>query len=136
MLIKLVLGATLALGLFATETAAMADSAQTRMLKGRTTQGHRIKLVLKQGSLRIQSFDIDLRCRDGSSLLLEESGFLQTRVKRNGSFHDAQFGRTDSVYFRGHGSERQLQGRIRVTDKERGSPRCASRWVGFRARAR
>lgn len=136
MLVRLVLGGVLALGLLATDTAAMADSAQARMLKGRTSQGHRIKLVVKQGAFRIHAFDIDLRCRDGSSLLLEESGFLWTRVKPNGSFRDAQFGRTDSVYFRGRAGERQLSGRIRVTDRERGGPKCASRWVGFRVGAR
>lgn len=136
MLVRLVIGGALALGLFAADTAAMADSAQARVLKGKTAQGHQIKLVVKQGTFKIRSFGIDLKCRDGSSLLLKESGFLWTRVKPGGSFRDAQFGKTDSVYFRGRAKGRRLHGRIRVTDKEKGGPKCASRWVSFRAGAR
>lgn len=136
MLIRLVVGAVLALGLAATDTAAMADSGQARTLRGRTAQGHAIKLVVKRGSFKIRSFDIDLKCRDGSRLLLEESGFLWTRVKRDGSFRDAQFGRTDSVYLRGHLDAHRLRGRIRVTDKEKRGPKCASRWIDFQAKAR
>lgn len=136
MLARLVLGGMLAVSLLVADTAAMADSAQARQLKGKTSQGHRIKLVVKNGSLRIHSFDIDLKCRDGSSLLLEESGFLWTRVKPNGSFRDAQFGKTDSVYFRGKANKRQLQGRVRVVDKEKQGPKCTSPWISFRANMR
>lgn len=135
MLVRLVLGGALALSLLATDTAAMADSAQARTLKGKTAQGHRIKVVVKKGTLRIQSFAIDLKCRDGSSLLLQESGFLWTKVKPNGSFRDAQFGKTDSVYFRGSAGARQLHGKVRVTDKEKGGPKCTSPWISFRAKA-
>lgn len=133
MLARLVVGGMLAFGLIAADGAAIADSAQARMLKGKTGQGHRIKLVAKPGKFRIKVFDIDLKCRDGSRVLLEEGGFLWTRVKPSGSFRDAQFGKTDAIYFRGHADGRGVRGRIRVADKEKGGPKCTSRWIPFHA---
>lgn len=136
MLVRLVIAGALASGLLASDAAVSADSAEARMLKGKTAQGHRIKVAVKKGTFRIHAFKIDLRCRDGSALLLEEGGFLWTKVKPNGSFRDAQFGKTDSVYFRGRLGKGLLQGRIRVTDKEKRKPKCASRWVPFKLKAR
>ncbi len=135
MFVRLVVGGALALGLLASD-AVLAGSAEARMYKGRTAQGHRIKVTVKKGTFRIHLFEIDLRCRDGSALSLEESGFLWTKPKSNGSFRDAQFGKTDSVYFRGRVSEQRIRGRIRVTDKEKRSPMCASRWIAFNATPR
>ncbi len=132
MLVRLVIGGALALGLVASD-AALADSAEAKMFKGKTAQGHRIKVAVKARTFRLHVFEIDLRCRDGSALLLEEGGFLWTKPKPNGSFRDSQFGKTDSVYFRGRVGERRIQGRIRVTDKEKRGPMCASRWVAFNA---
>lgn len=136
MFVRLIVGSALALGLVAADAAALADSAEARMLKGKTAQGHRIKIAAKGRTFRIHGFEIDLRCRDGSALLLDEGGFLWTKTKPNGSFRDSQFGKTDSVYFRGRVSERGIRGQLRVTDKEKRGPMCASRWVAFNATPR
>lgn len=133
MFTRLVIGGALALALITTDAMALAGSADARMLKGRTAQGHRIKIATKGSTFRIHVFEVGLRCRDGSSLLLEEGGFLWTKTKSNGSFRDSQFGKTDSVYFRGRFTNGRIRGRLRVTDKERHSPMCASRWVAFNA---
>lgn len=133
MLLRMIVSGVIACGLVAADTAAMAEGAGARMFKGRTAQGHRIKVLGKQGMFRIHAFDIELRCRDGSTLVLEEGGFLWTKVKRDGSFRDSQFGDTDSIYFRGSASERRIRGRIRVTDREKREPFCASRWIAFSA---
>lgn len=137
MLTRLIAAGALALGLIATDAGALAASADARMFKGRTAQGYRIKLSVKDGKFKILKFEADLRCRDGSTLTLIESGFLWTPVRGNGSFRDAQFGRTDSVYFRGRLNERRLRGRVRLTDELRdGKLRCRSRWIAFNARPR
>lgn len=136
MLVRLIMGCAIACGLIASNAVALADPASARMYKGKTAQGYPIKVVVKGQAFRIHMFDIELKCRDGSLLLLEEGGFLWTKTKRNGGFRDAQFGKTDSVYFRGRVSERRMRGRIRVTDKEKRGPRCASRWIAFNATPR
>jgi hypothetical protein len=136
MFVRLVVGGALAFGLLASDAAALAGSAEARMFKGKTAQGFRIKVVVKERAFRIHMFDVELKCRDRSRLLLEEGGFLWTKPKPNGSFRDAQFGKTDSVYFRGRVSERRIRGRVRVTDKEKRKPKCASRWVAFNATPR
>ena len=136
MLIRLIVGAAIAFGLIASEAAALADSASARMYKGKTAQGYRMKVVGKQRMFRIHTFEVDLKCRDGSALQLEEGGFLWTKVKPNGSFRDSQFGKTDSVYFRGRMTEQGIRGRLRVTDKEKRGPMCASRWIAFNATPR
>lgn len=133
MLVRLIVSGAIALGLIASEAAALTDSASARMYKGKTAQGHRMKVVVKERTFRIHVFDVELKCRDGSWLLLEEGGFLWTKVKPNGSFRDSQFGKTDSVYLRGQMTEKGIRGRLRVTDKEKRGPRCASRWISFNA---
>jgi hypothetical protein len=130
------MGCAIACGLIASNAVALADPASARMFKGKTAQGHPIKVVVKERTFRIHVFDVELKCRDGSWLLLEEGGFLWTKTKPNGSFRDSQFGKTDSVYFRGRVSERGIRGRLRVTDKEKRGPRCASRWIAFNATPR
>lgn len=136
MLLRMIVTGAIACGLVAANSAAMADSAAARMYKGKTAQGYRIKLQVKEKTFRIHAFDIELRCRDRTTLLLEEGGFLWTKPKRDGRFRDAQFGKTDSVYFRGRVDDRRLRGQIRVTDKEKGGPFCASRWIKFNASPR
>lgn len=136
MLVRLIVGGALACGLIAGEAAALTNSANARMYKGKTAQGYRMKVVVKERTFRIHVFDVELKCRDGSRLLLEEGGFLWTKVKPNGSFRDAQFGKTDSVYVRGRMTEQRLRGRLRVTDKEKRRPKCASRWIRFNATPR
>lgn len=133
MLVRLIVSAAIAFGLIASEAAALADSASARMYKGKTAQGYRMKVVGKGQTFRIHTFEVDLKCRDGSALQLEEGGFLWTKVKPNGSFRDSQFGKTDSVYFRGRMTEKGIRGRLRVTDKEKRGPMCASRWIAFNA---
>jgi hypothetical protein len=122
--------------LIAGGTVASADSAEAKMFAGKTSQGYRIKVAVRGEAFRIHVFDIDLRCRDGSELALIEGGFLWTKVGKRGSFRDAQFGRTDSVYFRGRLNERRIRGRVRVTDRLRDGTRCASRWITFNATPR
>lgn len=136
MFVRLLVSGAAVCGLIGSGAVAMADPAAARMYKGKTGQGYSIKVVAKQRKLKLVRFEADLRCRDGSTLTLIESGFLWTRAKSNGSFRDAQFGKTDSVYFRGRMSARRVRGRVRLTDKERGSPRCSSRWISFNARSR
>jgi hypothetical protein len=115
---------------------ASADPAEAKMFKGKTSQGYRVKVVVKPQAFRIHVFDIDLRCKDGSELALIEGGFLWTKVGKGGSFRDAQFGRTDSVYFRGQLNEKRIRGRVRVTDRLGDGTRCASRWIAFNATPR
>lgn len=136
MLVRLIVGGAIAFGLIASEAAALTDSASARMYKGRTAQGHRMKVVAKERTFRIHAFEVDLKCGDGSALLLEESGFLWTKAKPNGSFRDSQFGKTDSVYFRGRMTRQGIRGRLRVTDKEKRGPKCASHWIPFSATPR
>lgn len=136
MFVRLAVAGAMASGLIATDVVALADSASARMFKGRTAQGYRIKIAAKERKLKLLRFEADLRCRDGSILTLIESGFLWTRVGKKGSFRDAQFGRTDSVYFRGRVNERRIRGRVRLTDKLRRGVRCRSRWIAFNATPR
>lgn len=133
MLLRMLVTGLIACGLLAADSAAGVDQAGARLFKGKTAQGHRIKLQVKEGIFRIHTFDADLRCHDGTSLLIEEGGFLWTKTKPNGHFRDAQFGDTDSVYFRGRLTGRRIRGQVRVTDKGKGEPFCASRWIKFSA---
>ncbi len=136
MFTRLLVSSALLWGLFATVTAVAAEPATARLLKGKTGQGYAIKVIAKENRFKLVSFEADLRCRDGSTLTLIEGGFLWTRPKRDGSFRDAQFGKTDSVYFRGRLTGKRISGKVRLTDVERGSPRCQSRWIGFNASSR
>ncbi|HWM56007.1 MAG TPA: hypothetical protein VNO20_11530 [Solirubrobacterales bacterium] len=136
MFVRLIAGCALACGLIAADAGALTDPAEARMFKGKTAQGYRIKLAVKDRKFKILKFEADLRCGDGGTLTLIESGFLWTPVRRNGNFRDAQFGRTDSVYFRGRVDKRRLGGRVRLTDKLRGGLRCKSRWIRFNAQPR
>jgi hypothetical protein len=90
-----------------------------------------MKIATKERKLKLLRFEADLKCRDGTTLTLIESGFLWTPTKKNGSFRDAQFGKTDSVYFKGKMNANRIRGKIRLTDKLRGGVRCKSRWIGF-----
>ena len=133
MLLRLITCGAIACCLIAGSAVASADSAKAKMFEGKTSQGYRIKVAVRPQAFRIHVFDIDLRCRDGSELALIEGGFLWTKVGKRGNFRDAQFGRTDSVYFRGRLNERRIRGRLRVTDRLRDGTRCASRWSAFNA---
>lgn len=136
MFARLIISGAVMCGLLATDAAAQADTAAARMLKGRTAQGYPIKVVAKERKLKLVRFEADLKCGDGSTLTLIEGGFLWTATGKSGSFRDSQFGDTDSVYFRGRMTEKGIRGRVRLTDKERGEPRCKSRWISFNATLR
>ena len=136
MFVRLLVSGAIACGLLASSAVALADPAAAVMFKGKTGQGYTIKIVAKERKLKLIRFEADLRCRDGGILTLIEGGFLWTETKRSGSFRDSQFGKTDSVYFRGRMTEKRIRGRVRLTDKERGSPRCSSRWISFHATPR
>lgn len=136
MVFRLIACGAIACCLVAGGAAASAERVEARMFKGKTSQGYRIKAQVRDQAFRIHVFDIDLRCRDGSELALIMGGYLWTKVGKRGSFRDAQFGRTDSTYFRGRLNERRLHGRLRVTDRLRDGTRCASRWIAFNATPR
>lgn len=99
--------------------------------KGKTTQ-HR-KLALKVGTRQVtlRSFTIELKCRDGSTLIDAESGFEPSAL-RGGRFKDVQVGSTDTVRFAGRVKGRKATGTLKVTDKF-GKVRCASPKVKFTA---
>lgn len=136
MLARFITGGVLAWSLLGAGALALAEPAEAKLFQGKTAQGFKIKLLGKEKAFKIHVFDAELKCSDGDWLLLEEGGFLWTRVSPNGSFKDAQFGRTDSVYFRGRMTERRIRGRLRVTDKLKGGVRCRSRWIRFNATPR
>jgi hypothetical protein len=115
-------------------------AAQRRELSGRTAQGQRIKLALEDGRVQMLRFRARLRCDNGDLLVVEESGFLPTRLRR-GRFADLQLGSTDEVLFRGRLLGMSANGRLLVRDRlrirDRHGPRtlrCSSGWVGFNVR--
>ena len=136
MFVRLVVGCAIFCGLLAANGVALADPAAARMFIGKTGQGHPIKVAAAKNKFKLLRFEADLRCRDGSILTLIEGGFLWTRTGEGGSFRDAQFGKTDSVYFRGRMTKRRIRGRVRLTDRQRGGGVCKSRWISFNARPR
>ena len=132
MLKRLFLAGALVCGLLATSAVASAESADARKFTGRTAQRYRIVMDVKGRSVKFLRFDIRVSCRRAPNMILAESGFLRTPVRR-GAFRDVQFGRTDTVRFRGRVTRKAVSGRIRVIDKPRRGVRCQSRWVKFRA---
>jgi hypothetical protein len=105
-----------------------------RVYKGKTAQSRTIKVAVGKRNLKIMRFKAELKCRDGSVLIDDESGFLPTPIRSNGSFRDAQVGSTDEVLIRGRRKGRVVRGRLRVRDRV-GKVRCSSKWIKFTARA-
>lgn len=132
MLKKMMLAATCAIGCAALAVDTGSAAPQPGPLKGRTGQGRAIHLQLKDDTVRIKTFTIEARCRDGSYLIIEEGGFLPTPLRKGGRIHDYQYGNTDKVWIRGRLRGRQLRGTIRVTDRW-GAVKCNSGWVRFHA---
>lgn len=130
---RLIACGAIACCLIAAGAGAATDPAAARTFEGKTSQGYGIKVLVKERAFRVHVFQIDLRCRDGSELGLILGGYLWKKVGAAGRFRDAQFGLTDSTYFRGRLRERRIRGRLRVTDRLRDGTRCASRWIGFSA---
>ena len=111
-------------------------AAPQRVFVGKTAQKRTVALAHSGGRLNVRHFSAALRCKDGSTLIVAESGFRPTPV-RGRRFSDVQVGSTDTVYLRGRLAGGAVRGKLRVTDRlgKRG-PRCASRWIGFRAGGR
>jgi hypothetical protein len=133
MLNRAMLGGLIACSLMVIGIATTADAAKRNTLRGQTHQGMRIKLAVGNDAVKILRFKVDLRCRDGSTLQVDESGFLKTPLRSNGSFRDIQYGSTDTVYIRGRVSGKTVGGKLRVTDRLHSGGRCQSRWVKFKA---
>lgn len=106
-----------------------------KLALGKTSQGRGMGARVNDRKLQMLDFNALLRCRDGSRLIVEEGGFLPIRTKRNGSFRDVQYGRTDRVWLRGQVGKKWIRGKLRVTDRW-GSVKCNSRWFKFSARIR
>jgi hypothetical protein len=132
MFARLVLSSVLTGGLLLAPLIADAGAAKRGALQGRTAQGYKITLKMQgEKAFKLIAFKADLDCRNGTELLLEESGFLTTPLLPNGSFKDAQYGRTDTVWFRGRVTENAVRGKVRLEDKYgKGNP-CTSRWIKF-----
>jgi hypothetical protein len=135
MFVRLMLSSVLALSFVIVDAAAAADSATRGTLKGRTAQGYRIKVAMRgEDSIKLLDFKADLKCRDGTVLQLAEGGFLPSAVRGNGTFHEVQYGSTDTVYIQGRVKGNAVRGRLRLTDRYgKGNP-CKSRWIKFQAR--
>lgn len=135
MLKRMMLVATCALGCAALAMDAASAAPQPGPLTGKTRQGRSIRLKLKPGRVEIRRFTIETHCRDGSLLIIEESGFEPTRLGKGGRVRDYQYGNTDKVWIRGRLKGHQLRGTVRVTDREAGI-KCNSGWVRFHASLR
>lgn len=135
---RLFMGAMMICALVAAETAPAASAAPKRVFKGKTAQKRTVRLVVRPNStLKMLRFKARLKCRNGMVLIVDERGFVPTRIRRNGRFKDVQVGRTDEVFFRGRVRSRMVRGTIRVKDRlHKRGPRCASRWIKFRAKVR
>ncbi|MGE5282893.1 MAG: hypothetical protein ACM3N0_11370 [Chloroflexota bacterium] len=108
--------------------------AAARVYKGKTRQSRSIRIAVSARSLKVLRFKASLRCRDGSILVDDESGFLPTPIRANGRFRDEQVGSTDEVLIRGRRSGRVVRGRLRVRDRLGNGVRCSTAWIKFSAR--
>jgi len=133
----LTVGAIVACGALSAAAVATADAAPRRVYKGKTAQRHPMKVMVRGNSLKILHFKANLRCRDGSTLIVDERGFVRTPIRSNGRFRDIQVGRTDEVFIKGKRRGRVVRGKVRVKDELRkGGVKCKSRWLKFTARVR
>jgi len=131
---RLFAGAMIVCALVAAQGVPFAGAAPKRVFKGKTAQKRSVKLTVRGHTLKLRHFKATLNCRDGSALVVDESGFQRTRLRNGGRFHDVQVGSTDEVFFKGRVTNRAVRGKIRVKDRLRkGGPRCVSRWINFRA---
>lgn len=135
MLKRTAMAAICVLGCAALTVDAVAATSAAGTLKGRTKQGRAIRLAGHGDAIQIKRFAIELRCRDGSILVDDESGFLPTPLRQGGHLRDHQVGNTDDVWIRGKLGGRVLRGAIRVHD-HLGKVQCDSHWVRFHAKLR
>jgi len=123
--------------MLAVEGAPLAGAAPKRVYKGKTAQKRPVRITMRGNTLKLRHFTAALRCRNGVRLIVSESGFVRTPIRRNGRFRDVQVGRTDEVFFKGRVRGKVVRGKVRVKDRlHKRGPRCASKWIGFRARLR
>lgn len=106
-----------------------------KLALGKTSQGRGMGVRVHDRSVQMLDFNALLKCRDSSTLIVEEGGFLPIRMRSNGGFRDVQYGRTDRVWLRGKVGKRWVRGHLRVTDRW-GKIKCNSRWFKFAARIR
>jgi hypothetical protein len=134
---RLSIGALTVCALVVSQGAAFAGAAPKRVYKGKTKQRRVVRLTTRGNTLKLRHFTARLKCRDGSVLIDQESGFQRTRLRDGGRFHDVQVGSTDEVRFKGRVNRGAVRGRIRVTDRLRKhGVRCRSSWIRFNARKR
>lgn len=119
-----------------TVSAAFALAAPQKETKyvGKTKQHRTIRLKANAKHVRMQSFAIELKCRDGSILVDQESGFEPSALK-GGKFNDTQYGSTDTVTYKGKVKGKKITGTLKVRDKV-GKVKCSSPTVKFTAKAR
>lgn len=123
--------------MLAVEGAPLAGAAPKRVYKGKTAQKRPVRITMRGNSLKVRHFVARLKCRNGVNLIVQESGFVRTPVRRNGRFKDVQVGKTDEVFFKGRVRGKVVRGKLRVKDRlHKRGPRCASKWINFRAKLR
>jgi hypothetical protein len=123
--------------MLAVEGAPLAGAAPKRVYKGKTAQKRTVRITMRGDSLKLRHFVARLKCRNGVNLIVQESGFVRTPVRRNGRFKDVQVGKTDEVFFKGRVRGKVVRGKVRVKDRlHKRGPRCASKWINFRAKLR
>jgi hypothetical protein len=136
-MLKKLITAVLCMVVAAAATAPVAGAAarggRPSVMAGHTAQGRSVRVAIGRRSVDLKHFKIRLRCRGGYVLIVDESGFERSRLRRNRRIHDHQVGSTDDVYVRGRLGNHHLHGAIRVRDRL-GRHRCDSHWVRFSVR--
>jgi hypothetical protein len=134
---RLLSGALMVCALVAAEATPFAAAAPKRVYKGKTKQKRPVRLTARGDTVKLRHFKARLKCRDGSVLVVDESGFQRTKLRHGGRFDDVQVGSTDEVFFKGRVGSKAVHGKIRVTDRlgKRG-PKCRSNWIKFGAKKR
>jgi hypothetical protein len=132
MLSKMMVAATCVIGCAALTIDTVGAKPKPGIIKGKTAQKRNIRLTLQRNSMKVKHFGIEAKCRDGSILVIQESGFLRSPM-HNGKVRDRQIGSTDQVWIKAHINGHQVRGHLRVTDRV-GKVKCNSGWVRFHAR--
>lgn len=118
----------------AVPTLALAAKGGNDKYVGKTKQNRQIRLTASAKRMVLKSFAIELKCRDGSVLIDQESGFEPSAI-RGGKFSDTQYGSTDTVTYKGKVRGRTVTGTLKVRDKV-GKVKCVSPTVKFTAHRR
>jgi hypothetical protein len=129
--VMLLASSCLAVGLL---TGSALAGVRTITYKGKTAQHRKVALKVGRGQVVLRSFSIELKCRDGSTLIDTESGFEPSPL-RAGRFKDVQVGSTDTVRFAGRVKGAKATGALKVTDMV-DKVHCASPTVKFAASGR